>query len=294
MSLSLHHIGLTHPNGHRALKHVSLRLEAGEQVAVIGPSGAGKTSLLRVAATSLRPSEGRVEVLAMNPWQLGASGLRGLRARIGMVHQAPPIPLRLRVVTAVLAGRLGVWSSGRALASLLYPADIEGARDVLARFDLADRLFERCDRLSGGQLQRVGIARVLYQRPALLLADEPVSALDPVLADAAVGQLVAQAAASGATLVASLHAVDLALKWFARIVGMRDGEVVFDAPARDVNEAMLHELYAAEGAVLPTQGSAAVAVAVRPVAPDPRANGNGNANANANANVVPLVRPGCR
>ena len=289
MSLSLLHIGLSHPNGHRALKHVSLRLEAGEQVAVIGPSGAGKTSLLRVAATSLRPSEGRVEVLAMNPWQLGASGLRGLRARIGMVHQAPPIPLRLRVVTAVLAGRLGVWSSGRALASLLYPGDIEGAREVLARFDLADRLFDRCDRLSGGQLQRVGIARVLYQRPALLLADEPVSALDPVLADAAVGQLVAQAAASGATLVASLHAVDLALKWFARIVGMRDGEVVFDAPARDVNETMLHELYAAEGAVLPTQGSATVA-AVRPVAPDPHA----EANANANANVVPLLRPGCR
>ena len=287
MSLSLHHIGLSHPNGHRALKNVSLRLEAGEQVAVIGPSGAGKTSLLRVAATSLRPSEGRVEVLAMNPWQLGASGLRGLRARIGMVHQAPPIPLRLRVVTAVLAGRLGVWSSGRALASLLYPGDIEGAREVLARFDLADRLFDRCDRLSGGQLQRVGIARVLYQRPALLLADEPVSALDPVLADAAVGQLVAQAAASGATLVASLHAVDLALKWFARIVGMRDGEVVFDAPARDVNETMLHELYAAEGAVLPTQGSAAAA-AVRPAAPDP------HANADASANVVPLLRPGCR
>ena len=291
MSLSLHHIGLSHPNGHRALKHVSLRLEAGEQVAVIGPSGAGKTSLLRVAATSLRPSEGRVEVLAMNPWQLGASGLRGLRARIGMVHQAPPIPLRLRVVTAVLAGRLGVWSSGRALASLLYPGDIEGAREVLARFDLADRLFDRCDRLSGGQLQRVGIARVLYQRPALLLADEPVSALDPVLADAAVGQLVAQAAASGATLVASLHAVDLALKWFARIVGMRDGEVVFDAPARDVNETMLHELYAAEGAVLPTQGSAAAA-AVRPAAPDPHA--NADANASASANVVPLLRPGCR
>ena len=293
MSLSLDHIGLTHPNGHRALKQISLRLEAGEQVAVIGPSGAGKTSLLRIAGTSVRPSEGRVETLATNPWQLGASGLRGLRARIGMVHQAPPIPLRLRVVTAVLAGRLGVWSTGRALASLLYPADIEGAREVLARFDLADRLFDRCDRLSGGQLQRVGIARVLYQRPALLLADEPVSALDPVLADAAVGQLVAQAAASGATLVASLHAVDLALKWFPRIVGMRDGEVVFDAPARDVNETMLHELYAAEGTVLPTQGSAAVP-ATAPAAPAAPLGPAANANANANANVVPLVRPGCR
>ena len=283
--LSFNQVGLVHPNGHRALKQVSLRLAAGEQLAVIGPSGAGKTSLLRVAGTSVRPTEGRVELLGANPWQLGAGGLRRLRARIGMVHQTPPIPPRLRVVTAVLAGRLGSWSVGRALASLLYPADLVGARDVLARFDLADRLFDRCDRLSGGQLQRVGIARALYQRPELLLADEPVSALDPVLADAAVGQLAAQAQATGATLVASLHAVDLALRWFPRIVGMREGQIVFDQPARAVSPAMLHELYAAEGAVLPTQGSASVT----PDAVDPAA-----AEGTAGANVVPLVRPGCR
>ena len=283
--LSFNQVGLVHPNGHRALKQVSLRLAAGEQLAVIGPSGAGKTSLLRVAGTSVRPTEGRVELLGANPWQLGAGVLRRLRARIGMVHQTPPIPPRLRVVTAVLAGRLGSWSVGRALASLLYPADLVGARDVLARFDLADRLFDRCDRLSGGQLQRVGIARALYQRPELLLADEPVSALDPVLADAAVGQLVAQSQATGATLVASLHAVDLALRWFPRIVGMREGQIVFDQPARAVSPAMLHELYAAEGAVLPTQGSASVT----PDAVDPAA-----AEGTAGANVVPLVRPGCR
>ena len=287
IGLAFDQVGLVHPNGHRALKRISLRLAAGEQVAVIGPSGAGKTSLLRVAGTSLRPSVGRVAVLDLNPWQLGAGALRRLRARVGMVHQAPPIPPRLRVVTAVLAGRLGSWSTGRALASLLYPADIVGAREVLARFDLADRLFDRCDRLSGGQLQRVGIARALYQRPELLLADEPVSALDPVLADAAVGQLVAQADASGATLMASLHAVDLALKWFPRIVGMRDGEVVFDAPASAVSAAMLHELYAAEGAVLPTQGIGPLPLAGTTVdaAAAPMA---------APANVVPLVRPGGR
>ena len=287
IGLAFDQVGLVHPNGHRALKRISLRLAAGEQVAVIGPSGAGKTSLLRVAGTSLRPSVGRVDVLDLNPWQLGAGALRRLRARVGMVHQAPPIPPRLRVVTAVLAGRLGSWSTVRALASLLYPADIVGAREMLARFDLADRLFDRCDRLSGGQLQRVGIARALYQRPELLLADEPVSALDPVLADAAVGQLVAQADASGATLMASLHAVDLALKWFPRIVGMRDGEVVFDAPARAVSAVMLHELYAAEGSVLPTQGVGSLPVAGTTV--DAAA-----APVTAHANVVPLVRPGGR
>lgn len=252
-ALALEDVGLVHPNGQRALQGVTLAVERGARMAVIGPSGAGKTSLLRIAATALRASEGRVELLGARPWQLGARPLKALRARIGLVHQAPPIPPRLRVITAVLAGRLGAWSSARALVSLLVPSDIAGAQAALARLDLADRLFDRCDRLSGGQLQRVGMARVLYQAPELILADEPVSALDPALADMAVGELIAQSEATGATLVASLHAVDLALKWFDRIVGLRAGVVVFDAPAAAVSRAMLQELYATEGGVLPTQ-----------------------------------------
>ena len=283
MSLQLHNIGLVHPNGQRALHGVTLAVARGERVAVIGPSGAGKTSLLRVVASSLRPTEGRIETLAANPWQLSARALKRLRGRIGMVHQAPPIPPRLRVVTAVLAGRLGLWPTWKALASLAYPADIAGARDALQRLDMADRLFDRCDRLSGGQLQRVGIARVLYQRPDLLLADEPVSALDPSLADAAVGELVAHSASTGATLVASLHAVDLALKWFPRIVGMRAGEVTFDLPTSQLTRAMLHQLYATEGSVLPTQANDPDALP--PLRPSDWQHG---------ANVVPLPRPGCR
>ena len=273
MTLAFDRIGLVHANGHRALRGVSFTVAAGERVAIIGPSGAGKTSLLRIAAASLRPSEGRVEVLGRNSWQLGAGALRRLRARVGMIHQAPPIPPRLRVVTAVLAGRLGSWSMRRALLSLAYPSDIAGARDALARLDLADRLFDRCDRLSGGELQRVGIARALYQQPQLLLADEPVSALDPSLSELAIGQLVTQVESGGATLVASLHAVDLALKWFPRIVGLRAGELVFDRPAAQVSATMLHALYATEGAALPLQGDAPAA---------------------AVGNVLPLVRPGCR
>ena len=214
-------------------------------------------------------------MLGADPWQLGAGALRALRARIGVVHQNPPIPPRLRVVTAVLAGRLGTWPAWKALASLLLPADAAGAREALARLDLGDRVFDRCDRLSGGQLQRVGIARVLYQRPDLILADEPVSALDPTLADEAVGALVAQSEANGATLVASLHAVDLALKWFPRLIGMRDGEVVFDRPTAAVTTAMLHELYATEGRTLPSRAS-------RPT------------RAERAPNVLVLRRPGCQ
>lgn len=275
MSLSLEAVGLTHPNGVRALADVTFAASAGERIAVVGSSGAGKTTLLRLLSSSLRPGDGRVQVLGSNPWQLSAAALRRLRARIGVVHQAPPIPPRLRVVSAVLAGRLGSWSLPRALASLLYPSDIAGAREALARLDLADRLFERCDRLSGGQLQRVGIARVLYQRPDLLLADEPVSALDPALADIAVGQLVQQAGNTGATLVASLHAVDLALKWFPRIVGLREGRLVFDAPATEVSRPMLAALYAGAGQAAPVSPA---------TDPDEHAPRRGE-------NVVPLARP---
>lgn len=291
-ALSLQGVGLVHPNRHRALQGISVDVAMGERVAVIGPSGAGKTTLLRLAAASLSPSEGRLSMLGSNPWQLGARDLRRLRSRIGVVHQAPPIPPQLRVITAILAGRLGAWSTWRAIASLIYPVDIAGAREVLARLDMADRLFDRCDRLSGGQLQRVGIARVLYQRPDLILADEPVSALDPTLADGAVAQLVAHSESSGATLCASLHAVDLALKWFPRIVGMRAGEVVFDTPARKVTRDMLVDLYATEGAVLPTQANDPSSL-VLPL----RVRGDGDppsGSGSTSASVLPFHRPGPR
>jgi phosphonate transport system ATP-binding protein len=254
MGFTLSGCGLVHANGHRALEQVSLAAAQGERLAVIGASGAGKTTLLRVLGASLKPGEGEVDLLASAPWRLAPGPLRRLRTRIGTIHQQPPIPARLRVVTAVLAGRLGRWPLWRAIASLVYPVDMAGAHAALMQLGLGDRLFDRCDRLSGGQLQRVGIARVLYQQPALMLADEPVSSLDPTLADQTLAALVAASERDGATLVASLHAVDLALKWFPRIVGMRSGRVVFDLPAGSVTPEMLSALYASEGGVPPVHG----------------------------------------
>lgn len=268
MSFMLDDVGLTHGNGFVALSHIHLSATQGESIALIGPSGAGKTSLLNTIGTSHLPTAGRMQVLChATSAQSSASALKVLRSRIGTVHQSAPIPMRQRVVTAVLAGKLGQWPLWKALASLAYPQDLPGARDALARVQLEDKLFARCDQLSGGQLQRVGIARVLYQQAELILADEPVSALDPALSQATVQLLVQEAAARNATLVASLHAVDLALGHFARIVGIRDGRVVFDLPAAQVTDTLLQALYAnADGSAvaLPTLHNLPAAASMEP------------------------------
>ena len=244
MSALLDHVDFVQPNGLVALKGIQLQVSAGEHLALIGPSGAGKTTLLSVIGARLTPTRGHVTVLD-HPldWQMPDS-MRLLRQRIGSIYQSPPLPARQRVVTAVLAGRLGVWPVWKSLVSLFYPWDIQGAADVLSQVQLSDKLFDRCDQLSGGQLQRVGMARVLYQQADLVLADEPVSALDPGMALAMLQVLRHIASARGATLITSLHAVDLALSCFPRIVGLREGEIAFDLPAPEVTPAMLDDLFA--------------------------------------------------
>lgn len=246
MTLRLSAIELRHSDGTLALRGLDLSIARGERVAIIGPSGAGKTTLLNLLASALPPSAGQLQVLGTDPWQLSSTRRQRLRSRIALIHQAPPLPARQRVVTAVSAGRLGQWGLGKSLLNLLHPLDISGVREVLARLDLADKLFERCQQLSGGQLQRVGIARALYQQPELLLADEPVSAMDPRLADHTLALLCQHAIEHNVTLVASLHAVELALAHFPRVIGVRDGRVHFDLAASEVGREHLDTLYANE------------------------------------------------
>ncbi|MGE7992957.1 phosphonate ABC transporter ATP-binding protein [Pseudomonas sp. NPDC089554] len=261
MSIQLFDAGLRHGQV-RALQSVSLRIEQGERVAIIGPSGAGKSSLLNLMASAVAPTQGRLELLGEQPWALSARARQRLRARVALVHQAPPLPPRQRVVTAVLAGRLGQWGTLRGLLNLLHPSDVPGARQALAELGMADKLFVQCGQLSGGQLQRVGIARALYQQAEVLLTDEPVSAMDPVLADHSIALLNRQAQARGVTLVASLHAVDLALAHFPRVIGIRDGLVAFDCCAESVSEAMLDALYANEQLASPVTPGATLKVQI--------------------------------
>ena len=246
MRLQIHQLSLRFANGSDGLRDLTLRVEAGEQVAIIGPSGAGKSSLLRCAGAAVRPTQGHVQLDDTDPWRLGEVARQSLRSRIGSVHQAPPLPPRQRVITAVLAGRLGRWPLWRSILSLLWPQEAGKARESLARMELEHKLFSRCDQLSGGELQRVGIARVLCQEAGLILADEPVSALDPGLARHVLEILCAEARSRQACLIVSLHAVDLALACFPRIVGLRAGQVLFDKDTGDVSEADLAALYAAE------------------------------------------------
>jgi phosphonate transport system ATP-binding protein len=226
-----------------ALRALNLQLAAGEQVAIIGPSGAGKTTLLQVLACAQPPTQGTLQLSGVNPWTQLPGVLRGLRGRLFLAPQVPPLPPRQRVVTSVLAGRLpdmGLWAS---LRSLFYPTDIPAAYEALVHFDLGDKLFERVDRLSGGERQRVGLARALLAPASLWLIDEPLSALDPMRARMAMTALVGLAAERQVTLVATLHQVDMALAHFPRIVGLRDGQLVFDLPSAQVSREHLANLY---------------------------------------------------
>ncbi len=249
LELSLEEVSARHPQARpsaaAALKAIGLRIAAGEQLAIIGPSGAGKTTLLQLLACALRPSSGRLLLGGRDPWSLAAGELRRQRGELFLAPQMPPLPPRQRVVTAVLAGRLPAMSLGQSLLSLFYPRDIPAAFEALEPFDLGAKLFQRVDRLSGGERQRVGLARALLSPARLWLLDEPLAALDPVRSQQAVAVLREQAAARGVTLVATLHQVDVALQYFPRVIGMREGRIAFDLPSAQVTAARLAQLYEA-------------------------------------------------
>jgi phosphonate transport system ATP-binding protein len=247
MKISLENCSGRHPaaraNALAALRGLSLTVASGEQVAVIGPSGAGKTTLLHLLACALKPSSGTLQLDGRNPWDLSRGELQRLRGELFLAPQVPPLPARQRVVTAVLAGQLpheSLWASVR---SLFYPTNIALAEQALAHFDVSDKLFERVDRLSGGERQRVGLARALATQARLFLVDEPLSALDPTRAQQAIESFTRAAHERGATLVATLHHVEMALQHFHRIIGLRDGELAFDLPAAQVTPERLHQLY---------------------------------------------------
>jgi phosphonate transport system ATP-binding protein len=230
-------------DGTVAVDEVSLNIQAGERVAVIGPSGAGKTTLFRLLNATLRPTSGRLYFDEVDLGNLSGRRLRHLRRRIGTVYQQHNLVPQLRVIHNVLAGRLGRWSLPKALWSLVSPRERAMALAALEQVGIPEKLYARTTYLSGGQQQRVAIARVLVQDPDLILADEPVSSVDPSLGRSIIELLVQLAETSKKTLVANLHAVAFALDFFPRVIGFRQGGVVFDLPSAAVSDKVLADLY---------------------------------------------------
>lgn len=236
-----------------ALHALDLRIDAGEQVAVIGASGAGKTSLLLAMAAAVQPLGGQLRWNGVDPWSVGSGERQRLRVQLFLAPQVPPLPPRQRVVTAVLAGALpqqGGWWRGLWFG---WSDELAGqAHAALQAFDLGDKLWQRVDRLSGGERQRVGLARALVGQARLWLIDEPLSALDPARAAQAIASLQAAARETGRTLVCTLHQVDVARQRFPRVVALQAGRIVYDGPGEAIDEGLLQALYRSEADSTPS------------------------------------------
>ena len=236
-------LGLRYPDGTEALRGVDVTVAPGEFVAVLGPSGAGKSTLLRCLSGALRPTAGAVWFRDERVDTLRGEARRRHRARVAMIFQQFHLVPRLGVRTNVLSGTLG---RNRSPLTWLrrFPADAVAEADAhLARVGLGALGDRRADQLSGGQKQRVAIARALAQHPEMLLADEPIAALDPRSATAVMELLARLHAEDGLTVLANLHHVDVARQYAQRAVGIRDGRVVFDGPMDALDEGALERIY---------------------------------------------------
>ncbi len=224
-----------------ALEPLSLTIGRGERVAVLGPSGSGKTTVLHLIGGVIRPDEGSIAIDGTDLARTSPGA--ELAGMVGVMHQQLDLVPHLAVVSNVLAGRLGSWSLWRSLVSLVAPRERELAESALERVGIADKLHERTSRLSGGEQQRVALARLLVQQPRVIVADEPVAALDPARAADLMGLLASIVAESGKTLVASVHSIELGRRYFTRAIGLRGGALKFDLPISDLTDEVLDGLY---------------------------------------------------
>jgi phosphonate transport system ATP-binding protein len=233
--------------GNAVLKDVSLTIEGRGMTAIIGPSGTGKSTLVRCINRLVDPTAGEIQFLGQDLAKLNGRALRLARRRIGMVFQEYNLVERLSVIENVLTGRLGYVPVWRAWLRKFPAADVDRAFHLLDAVGLGEFATQRADQLSGGQRQRVGIARALMQEPDLVLADEPTSSLDPKTSVEIMELIARRAGERDIPVVVNIHNVELARRFADRIVGMSKGEVVFDGPPRALEDSHLLAIYGGEG-----------------------------------------------
>jgi len=230
-------------SGTYALQDISLVVEPGEFIVVLGQSGSGKSTLLRCINRLVEPTSGRIFIDGEEITGASPSHLRQLRKKIGMVFQQYNLVDRFSVQKNVLSGKLASVSNTASLLNLFSKEDVEKSQQVLNRLGLAGKEFQRVDKLSGGQQQRVGLARVLMQNPQLVLADEPVSSLDPMTSDQIMELLAEFNKKEGVTVICNLHLPSLAKKYGTRIIVLSKGRIVYDGLPKDLSEDQLGSYY---------------------------------------------------
>ena len=230
----------------QALADISFEVKKGEFVAIIGPSGSGKTTLIRCINRLIDTTFGKIRYNKENMLELKGKQLRQARAKLGMIFQHYNLVNRLTVIENVLHGRLGYKSTLSGILGLYTEREKEKAVEVLSLLGLQDFMYRRCDQLSGGQMQRVGIARALVQDPRMILCDEPISSLDPSSAKIIMDYLRKVQEELGITILVNLHQVDVAKKYAKRILGFNSGELVFDGPPNKLNKQAIYKIYGAE------------------------------------------------
>jgi len=243
--LKVENLVKVYPNGTQALKDVSFEVADGEFLAVIGLSGSGKSTLLRCINRLIDPTSGKITWNGIDVTDKKAD-LRAIRRQIGMVFQQFNLVRRSSVLTNVMTGRLGYVNSFQSLIGYFSPEDHKRAEANLDQVGLKDKMHVRADSLSGGQQQRVGIARALMQEPKLILADEPVASLDPVLAHSILKYLEQLNKERGITVLCSLHFLDLVHRYATRAIALKDGKLVFEGLPHEIDDAQFKAIYGQE------------------------------------------------
>ena len=248
--IEFEHVYKTYPNGFTALKDINLKIEQGEFVAIIGLSGAGKSTILRCINRMHDVTQGRLTVDGVDVNSLKGAELRRYRRKVGMIFQSFNLVTRSTAIKNVLTADVPDMGFFRVLFGIFSKEQKLRALESLDKVGILSKAYTRCDQLSGGQQQRVSLARTLNQDPTIILADEPVAALDPVTAHQVMADFRRINQEMNITVLINIHHVDLALKYCNRVIGIRSGEVVYDGPSSEVTQEILDQIY--NGAAIPT------------------------------------------